>query len=188
MDHYPESGSTIEPSVTPEDLCLLIQSLSTFFDKVMIIVDALDECRSNRSKVIELLANINVDGYNIKTLFTLRLEIDIELRLHNYKKISIAATSSNLKLYVALEIKRRLRKRSLRTQDPELKTEIMDRLVEGAKGMFQWVACPLDYLCELNTNKALRKALNSLPPTLFATYKHILDRVNANNSNTQQLV
>jgi hypothetical protein len=62
MNHYPESGSTIGPSVTPEDLCLLIQSLSTFFDEVMIIIDALDECGSDRSKVVELLASINVDG------------------------------------------------------------------------------------------------------------------------------
>jgi hypothetical protein len=188
MNHYPESGSTIGPSVTPEDLCLLIQSLSTFFDEVMIIIDALDECGSDRSKIVELLASINIDGYNIKTLFTSRLETDIELHLRDYEKISIAATSSDLKLYVASEIERRSRKKSLRTRDPELKTEIMDRLVEGAEGMFRWVACQLDYLCELNTDKALRKALNSLPPTLFATYERILDRVNASNSDTQQLV
>lgn len=52
----------------------------------------------------------------------------------------------------------------------------------------RWVACQLDYLCELNTDKQLRKALSSLPPTLFSTYERILDRVNASNEDTQQLV
>jgi hypothetical protein len=188
MVHYPESGSATEPSVTPEHLCVLVQTLSGFFDEVMIIIDALDECGNDRSKVVELLASLNADGYSIKTLFTSRLETDIELYLDTYEKISIAATSSDLKLYVASEIESRSRKKALRTRDPELKKEIMDRLVEGAEGMFRWVACQLDYLCELNTDKALRKALNSLPPTLFATYERILDRVNASNTDTQQLV
>jgi hypothetical protein len=60
--------------------------------------------------------------------------------------------------------------------------------VDGAEGMFRWVACQLDYLCELNTDKAIRRGLNSLPPTLFATYERILDRVNASSSDTQKLV
>lgn len=186
--YYLESRSITGPSITPESLCSLIQSLSAFFDQVMIIVDALDECGNDRSKVVELLASLNVDGSNIKTLFTSRLETDIELHLHSYEKVSIAATSSDLRLYVASEIESRSRKKLLRTRDPDLKREIMDRLVDGAEGMFRWVACQMDYLCELNTDKAIRKALNSLPPTLFATYERILDRVNASNADTQQLV
>lgn len=186
--HYQESGSTTVTSVDPEDLCFLIQSLSSYFDEVMIIIDALDECGNDRSKVVELLAILNADGFHIKTLFTSRLETDIEVHLESYEKISIAATSSDLKLYVASEIESRSRKKLLRTRDPDLKKEIMDRLVEGAEGMFRWVACQLDYLCELNTDKAIRRGLNSLPPTLFATYERILDRVNTSNSDTQKLV
>jgi len=167
---------------------LLIRTLSTFFDEVMVIIDALDECGNDRSKVVELLASLNDDNFDIKTLFTSRLETDIELYLDSYEKISIAATSSDLKLYVASEIESRSRKKLLRTRDPDLKKEIMDRLVDGAEGMFRWVACQMDYLCELNTDKAIRKALNSLPPTLYATYERILDRVNASNADTQQLV
>jgi hypothetical protein len=101
--HYPDR-SAAGPSVAPEDLCSLIHSLSVFFDEVMIIIDALDECGNDRSKVVELLASLNVPGTNIKTLFTSRLETDIELHLDSYEKISIAATSSDLKLYVASEI------------------------------------------------------------------------------------
>ena len=82
------------------------------------------------------MASLNAsEKSNIKTLFTSRLETDIEIHLQNYEKISIAATSSDLKLYVAAEIESRSRKKALRIRDPELKKEIMDRLIEGAEGM-----------------------------------------------------
>jgi hypothetical protein len=40
------------------------------------------------------------------------------------------------------------------------------------------VACQLDLLSELPNDAAKRKALNSLPPTLFETYERILERAN----------
>ena len=46
----------------------------------------------------------------------------------------------------------------------------------------------MDYLCELPTDSARRKALNSLPPTLDATYARILRRVNESNHDVQIMV
>ena len=46
----------------------------------------------------------------------------------------------------------------------------------------------MDYLCELTTDAARRKALESLPPTLEATYERILRRVNESNKDVQKLV
>jgi hypothetical protein len=102
----------------------------------LIIIDALDECGSNRSYVVELLASLSTGNETkIKTLFTSRLETDIEVHLDSYVKVSIAATSSDLRLYVASEIENRTRKKTLRMRNPELKKEIMDRLIDGAQGM-----------------------------------------------------
>ena len=53
---------------------------------------------------------------------------------------------------------------------------------------FRWVTCQMDYLCELPTDYARRKALNSLPPTLDATYARILRRVTESNRDVQVLV
>lgn len=118
----------------------------------MIIIDALDECGKNRSHVVELLASLNMnEKSNIKTLFTSRLETDIEIHLHEYEKISIAATSSDLKLYVAAEIENRSRKKALRTRDPDLKKEIMDRLIDGAEGMCKLSPKSLLHTAYLNT-------------------------------------
>ena len=46
----------------------------------------------------------------------------------------------------------------------------------------------MDYLCELPTDSARKKALDLLPPTLDATYARILRRVNDSNHDVQVLV
>lgn len=90
IDYSAEGSATTGLLITLEDLHDLIQSLSAFFDEVMIIIDALDECGNDRSKVVELLSGLNVHGFNVKILFTSRLETDIEVHLESYRKISIA--------------------------------------------------------------------------------------------------
>jgi hypothetical protein len=45
------------------------------------------------------------------------------------------ARSSDLELYVASEIETRTRKKELNIKDPDLKEEIMKRLIHGADGM-----------------------------------------------------
>ncbi len=46
----------------------------------------------------------------------------------------------------------------------------------------------MDHLCELPNDATRRKALNTLPPTLHATYERILLRVNERSKEVQQLV
>ena len=46
----------------------------------------------------------------------------------------------------------------------------------------------MDYLCELPTDSARKKALDSLPPTLDATYARILRRVKESNHDVQVMV
>lgn len=132
--------------------------------------------------------NHNSASSNIKTLFLSRDELEIREALEGYDQVSIAARSSDLRLFVAAEIEIRTRNKDLRIKDESLKQEIMERLVQGADGMFRWVACQMDHLCELPNDAARRKALNTLPPTLHATYERILQRINTRSKEVQQLV
>lgn len=61
-------------------------------------------------------------------------------------------------------------------------------LIMTSEGRFRWVTCQMDYLCELTNDTARRKALNSLPPTLNATYERILRKVNHGSQDAQMLV
>lgn len=161
---------------TLKELCDLIRETSTYFKTTMIIVDGLDEIDNDRVKVINLLKSLNAPYSSIKTLFVSRYEVDIKYELQDYIRIGVAATSVDLKLYIASEIERRTRQKKLRFKDPSLKEHILKTLVASAGGMyvhvytsfvikslhakrFLWVACQVDYLCDCSTDRERRDAL-----------------------------
>ena len=133
--HFPDNMMTTE--YEPDELRDLIIDMTSTFDSTLLLVDALDECGKDTSHVVELLASLNVNGNmsDVKTLFLSRDEQNIRDWLNDYSQISIAATSSDLKLYVGAEIENRTRRKVLRLQDPSLKEHILERLISGAEGM-----------------------------------------------------
>jgi len=131
--HKTSGGSTRNP--TPEELCGLIRNLSKHFQTTIIVIDGLDEITNYRAEVTRDLSSLNSEGGKIKTLFASRPEVDLGYELEDFVQVSIAAMSSDLRLYVASEIERRTRERRLRIRDPILKDHIMTTLVEGADGM-----------------------------------------------------
>ena len=138
-DFYTTNNPEHRPDVKydSEDLLDLVRAVTLVFNCAMIIVDALDECGKNTPMVVDALASLN-DGEDItvKTVFLSRNEIEIHERLEKYTKVSIAAKSSDLKLYVGAEIDLRMRQNRLRIRDQSLKGHILERLVEGADGMY----------------------------------------------------
>lgn len=50
------------------------------------------------------------------------------------------------------------------------------------------MACQIDHISDLPTNKARRNALKELPPTLFGTYDRVLDKVRKSAPETQEFV
>lgn len=113
----------------------LIIKLSARFQTTMIIVDGLDEIAKDRADVAQLLRNLYVNSTSVKTLFASRLEVDIGHVLEDFVQVSIAARSSDLRLYVAAEIESRTAKNKLKIRDPSLTEHIIKRLTEGADGM-----------------------------------------------------
>ena len=115
----------------------LLVDMASYFNDVMIIVDALDECGTQNKVVTRLLSSLNDSNEtgNIKSLFFSRDEQEIREVLEGYDQVSIAAESSDLRLYVGAEIELRIRNKDLRIKDKSLKEDVMKRLVEGADGM-----------------------------------------------------
>ena len=135
QQHHRADRAPIEYEVT--ELSALIVEMAAFFETTMIIVDALDECGKATRTVTKLLAALrsSSEDTSIKTLFLSRHEVEIRDVLGDYPQVSIAAQSSDLKLYVGAEMARRISERELRIKDPSLKVHIMERLIEGADGM-----------------------------------------------------
>lgn len=133
-NHHPK-GEESAP-YDAQNLRDLVLEMSKFYERTMMIVDALDECGDYTSAVIELLASlVEAEGTTIQSVFLSRDEPEIRDFLDEHAQISIAAHTADVELYVAAEIAKRLRTKRLRIKDQSLKEDIMERLVTGANGM-----------------------------------------------------
>ena len=133
--HNPADRQSVKVSL--EDLRGLVVRMASNFNNAMIVVDALDECGIQSKFVTRLLSDLHSSDEvsSIKTLFLSRDEEEIREILDGYEEVSIAARSSDLRLFVGAQIDLRIRNRELRIKDESLKQDIMERLVEGADGM-----------------------------------------------------
>ncbi len=127
-----------EFSASARDLSALLKKMALNFDKVFIVIDGLDECGepSTRFEVLATLKNLNDSLDNrLRLLYTSRDEVDIREALSSFEKISIAARSSDIELYVLAELRNRIQSKRLRIADPKLASEISNTLVTKAQGM-----------------------------------------------------
>lgn len=143
---HPKAGLPRNPSRS--DLQRLLQDMVKSFDHVFLIVDGLDECGDHTPDVIDALLEILDESDNISAAFLSRDEDDIRDRLvpgnhdgtdthgdDEFVRIEIAAHTQDVMEFVTAEIETRITNRRLRLTDLEVKGEIIERLIAGAKGM-----------------------------------------------------
>ena len=117
------------------ELIKLISRMAPYFEDVMLIVDAVDECY-RQNQITALLSDLAArELSNIKILLLSRDVPDVRRHVDSFVQLSIAAQSSDLRLYVAAQIEERTKEGRLRLRTADFKAEIMERLVEGAEGM-----------------------------------------------------
>jgi hypothetical protein len=113
----------------------LIQ-ITRHFTNTYILIDGLDECGPpfdpDRKGLIDFVAGLHeIHHQKIRVLVFSRDELDIRQRLTEmkYRVVSIAATSADLQLFTTAWLP------SLNIQSERFKVEIVDTLVNQAKGM-----------------------------------------------------
>ncbi|KAH9203372.1 ankyrin repeat-containing domain protein [Leptodontidium sp. 2 PMI_412] len=112
---------------------------------------------------------------NLHVLATSRRERDIEETLESLTTSEICLQSALVDNDIRTHLSERLQNDSrLKRWPANVRGEIKDTLMEGARGMFRWVVCQLDVPRKCLKVDALRKALKSLPKTLDETYARIL--------------
>ncbi|KAK0713298.1 hypothetical protein B0T26DRAFT_804145 [Lasiosphaeria miniovina] len=72
--------------------------------------------------------------------------------------------------FINAELGRCIESGRLTVGDPTLALDIEDALVQGAQGMFLWVALQIGSLCGAKTDEAIRQALSDLPKNLSQTF------------------
>ncbi|CUS07292.1 unnamed protein product [Tuber aestivum] len=151
----------------------LLRQLLTRISKLAIVVDAVDECEDSLQPVmLETLGKLSGIS-NVNLLVVSRDHLNIKLHFEGLPSLGIQKqdVAKDIELYISREIGRN---RKLKRLSSYIKDQIIDALVKGALGMFRWARCCLDQISKLRTDKAIKSALKSLPPTLDETYERIL--------------
>lgn len=126
----------LEKSPDTEDLKDKITKMSKHFKQIIVIVDGLDECGDSSDVVIKTLSELATFTPKMSMTLFSRHEVNIEEWLQeDFNHISIAAKNDDVKLYVRAKMKKRIQNRRLRITSMKLKNEIMNKLVENAKGI-----------------------------------------------------
>ncbi|KPM46456.1 hypothetical protein AK830_g205 [Neonectria ditissima] len=176
---------------TTPQLIQTLHQMCASLNQVYLIVDGLDECGSDVESTVDSLISLCLldANDNINLALLSREESPIRQRVEPYFHwIEIEAHTEDIQLYVVTELDQRINAKKLRLRDMALKDQIMARLISGAQGMFRWVTCQLDHLCDLPTDKARRTALDKLPPTLSGTYERILAKIDSHSEEIKRLV
>ncbi|KAG0131109.1 hypothetical protein HOY82DRAFT_485560, partial [Tuber indicum] len=170
-DYFSEKSQDGPPKLS--GLLNLLRHLLRRIPKLAIVVDALDECGDSlQPAMLETLRELSGLS-NINLLVVSRDHLSIKLHFEGLPSLGIQKEDvmKDLELYISHEIEQygKLKRLSV-----SIKHEIIGTLVNGAQGMFRWAKCCLDQIGKLRSDKAIKSALQSLPPTLDDTYERIL--------------
>lgn len=192
---YQRKGSQLDSS-SVENLQKALPLITRQFSKIIVVIDALDECANRRDFLQSIKWLRNLEKVNL--LVTSRDELDIKLEFEGLPSLMISSNNiaNDIELYIINEIERQPKLRRLKET---MKSEIICSLVRQADGMFvlplsliskglplitsefrfRWVSCCLDQIGMLRNDRAIKAALVSLPRTLEATYERILCQIPA---------
>ncbi|KAF5671107.1 hypothetical protein FDENT_10991 [Fusarium denticulatum] len=184
---YPPKG--LPQTADADELRAKVSQMCLTFDQTIIVVDGLDECDDMTDEVVDNLIQLADYSDGLSMAFFSRDHYNIRIRLEEeFEAIQIAAHTEDVELYVIAEVDKRIRTRQLQLASVDMKEEIRSALVGKADGMFRWVVCQLDYLCDCAHDQERREALSKLPPDLPESYRRLLERVNNCSVGVQNMV
>ncbi|KAH7191260.1 hypothetical protein DER44DRAFT_889995 [Fusarium oxysporum] len=166
-----------QPDTTALSAC--VDTMVQITEKVVIVLDALDECITRR----ELLNWINgLPSGNAQLIVTGRPEAEFQSAIprsfgrRNCVQLDKNVINGDIRSYVeaTLEQKPDFVDKKL---SPSLLEVIRDKIGDGADGMFRWAACQLESLARCLSPAAIEIALMSLPRDLNETYCRMLENI-----------
>ncbi|CZR51502.1 uncharacterized protein PAC_01379 [Phialocephala subalpina] len=181
-----------EEGFEPRDLTL-VESKALILEllehnKATIIIDALDECIPERryqllSTIQELVENASCP---VKIVVTSREYEDITSRLSKMSNFKIDAgnNKSDIERFVRLEVDRAVRESRLLggRASVQLQEKVIQTLIDGAQGMFLWVALQIRNLCNpqrMKFEKDVLDELRKLPEKLAEIYSTIFAEIHS---------
>ncbi|MCJ1401419.1 hypothetical protein MMC11_004632 [Xylographa trunciseda] len=160
---------------------LILELLKFDYNRVTIIIDALDECQSQqREKLLRFLTRLLVESNAIlKILVSSRDGTEIAHHFDTIGSLYIDASDNeaDIRQYVEVQIESRLLSGKA---SHEMKSRVKSLLYLKAQGMFRWVELQIESLCDpdyVQCEADVEYTISELPQTLEATYLESLAKI-----------
>ena len=174
-----EPLEAIPQAIEAPDRLDALYSLLGFFSKVIMVVDALDECtdRSDLMKQLETMRRMMLRA-NIHLLVTSRKGlIDVERTLTADLRLEISSHDQDVRIFLQQSLRANDRLSDCIAQDIAFEGSITDTILGNLSGMFLLARLHMDLLADIPTKRDVRKALHNLPNGTDNTYMEAWCRI-----------
>ncbi|KAJ9642435.1 hypothetical protein H2199_004816 [Coniosporium tulheliwenetii] len=173
-------------SPTLSEISTALRTAIAQYNKVFIVIDALDECPEHSGFRDSLLLELGSLSQHVSLLVTSRPHISIEYDIGGAVPLEIQASEDDLRKYLQERIARARRLIRYIRPDQDLKTAIVDTVLGNARGMFLLAQLHMDLIVTKATQNEIRKALENLPKGLDESYRDALKRIESQNQDDCQ--
>lgn len=126
-----ERNRAFGTSPTTDDLSTALSEISRLFERVYIVVDALDECSDEiRWALVEKLQEIEV-----QLLMTSRFLESIDYELQGFERLEIKANKADLELFVDQHLRKNKNLQRIVQKSPTMSDDIKNAVVATAEDM-----------------------------------------------------
>ncbi|KAJ4030775.1 hypothetical protein NW761_013354 [Fusarium oxysporum] len=147
-----------------QDLQALFTDLSNYFERVLLVIDGLDEM-SGYWEILDFLETLPEADIEFKVLIASRAGMGLEDAFSSCFRIAI--TSTDVASDIESLVRKKLSKRRFRGSEVEA---VIKELIVRADGMFIWVICQIDHLSRVRTALS-PKLVQALPRNLEKTFE-----------------
>ncbi|MCJ1231537.1 hypothetical protein MMC12_008214 [Toensbergia leucococca] len=152
------------------------------------VLDGLDECEEEEAKLlIANLQNLLTSADQVFKIYcSTRPDVfqwtNAMLAPRWHFSMSLANIGSEIADFIESTLEHCLELGTLRLGEPELIVAIQDALLEGAQGMFLWVAFQIPSICAQRNDEGILRTLRDLPKDLPETFDRVLRRIRQSKS------
>jgi hypothetical protein len=145
-----------------------------------LIIDALDECATDRTKLLEFVVQQSSTSDRVKWIVSSRNwpEIEAQLERVGYKaRLSLELNAKSVARAVDIFIQQKVDQLALEKRyKPEIRHAVLQHLMSNSNNTFLWVALVCQDLKATVSRHVLNK-LASFPPDLDALYKQMMHQM-----------
>ncbi|KAG9499480.1 hypothetical protein J7337_007936 [Fusarium musae] len=147
-----------------QDLQSLFTNVSNYFERILLVIDGLDEM-SGYWEVLDFLETLPEADTEFKVFIASRAGMGLDDAFSSCFKITI--TSTDVASDIESLVRKKLNKRRFRGSEVEA---VIKELIVRADGMFIWVICQIDHLTRVRTTLS-PKLVQALPRNLEKTFE-----------------